>query len=293
MELLNLCQENSALARTLLPTQPVTWIWANHGTMVEDEWTPSLDVLLKNNVHASRFTSRDGTLRGIQLPEQWTIDPTDGLHTLEKHCRSHDVNICRGIRANDVSIDPLGTVVCTNRGTIRADAVVFAAGAWTGELLDGFSDKVTPVREHVHLGVHEGVKTPQVIRAQNGYIQWRSSASGWAISGARWATPHLEMGEQDTSQTPEPISTALNQFRAHLTEHCPDPQAVQRYLWAKTCDGLPIIGPVPGRSTWVCCTGFMGNDWGFGIRAGKAVADGLLSGTAPGIPDWLTATRFL
>ena len=122
-ELLTLCQENSALARTLLPTQPVTWIWANHGTMVEDEWTPSLDVLLKNNVHASRFTSRDGTLRGIQLPEQWTIDPTDGLHTLEKHCRSHDVNICRGIRANDVSIDPLGTVVCTNRGTIRADAV--------------------------------------------------------------------------------------------------------------------------------------------------------------------------
>ena len=121
----------------------------------------------------------------------------------------------------------MGTVVCTNRGTIRADAVVFAAGAWTGELLDGFSDKVTPVREHVHLGVHEGVKTPQVIRAQNGYIQWRSSASGWAIS-ERAGLRHLEMGEQDTSQTPEPISTALNQFRAHLTEHCPDPQAVQR-----------------------------------------------------------------
>ena len=39
---------------------------------------------------------------------------------------------------------------------------------------------------------------------------------------AGYATPRD--GEQDTSQTPEPISTALNQFRAHLTEHCPDPK---------------------------------------------------------------------
>lgn len=292
-EILSLCRENSELAHTLVPTKTATWVWANQGNTLDNEWLHSLHVLKKNQFSVYPFESKLQTMNGIQFPHQWRIAPIEGLNALQKRCLDHQALICRGIEALDVGLTAQGSVVHTNRGSITADAVVFATGAWTGSLLDGFSNKVVAVREHVQTGRWCTEGSNASVRAQNGYIQWQSHQKGWSISGARWATPHLEVGETDDTKTPSAISAALVQFRNGLNPSPTDPSGARSYLWAKTCDGLPILGPLPGQSTWICCTGFMGNDWGFGIRAGKAVADGLLSGTAPGIPEWLTATRFL
>lgn len=291
--LLSLCRENFALAQTLVPTTPTTWIWANSGDMLANEWTKSCAILTKNQIEAAPFSSNENTLHGIQLPDQYLVEPKQGLCALEEKCRLHNATLHRGVSATDVALTSGGTVLTTNHGPLTADAVIFATGAWTGLLLDGFQDKIVPVREHVQTGTWQSPGPKTCIRAQNGYVHWRSESTRWWISGARWATPHFEIGETEDTNTPHAISEALNQVRSQLNPSPIDRVETWSYLWAKTCDGLPILGPVPGRSTWISCTGFMGNDWGFGIRAGKAVADGLLSGTAPGIPEWLTATRFL
>jgi glycine/D-amino acid oxidase-like deaminating enzyme len=61
---------------------------------------------------------------------------------------------------------------------------------------------------------------------------------------------------------------------------------------AFTCDGLPLVGPLPGHPRQVACVGYGGADWSFALRAGQAVADGLLTGETQGLPARFSPARF-
>ena len=60
-----------------------------------------------------------------------------------------------------------------------------------------------------------------------------------------------------------------------------------------SCDGLPIIGPIPGRPRFIACTAFNGRQYGLGLRAGKAVSQGILTGRAEGVPSIFKTGRFV
>jgi glycine/D-amino acid oxidase-like deaminating enzyme len=60
-----------------------------------------------------------------------------------------------------------------------------------------------------------------------------------------------------------------------------------------TCDGLPIVGPLPGRVQHISCLGFNGRPWSHAFRAAKAVRDGLMGGRSTGMPEILSPQRFV
>lgn len=291
---LQLSKENHSLLRALTGLSATGCHWANTDTREPNEWLESLPDFARNQIPAREQLPSGGRFTtGIYLETESALNPVQAIHRLAAAAQSNGALIVTHAPVLEVMSVPTGTVVRTSTHTITADAVVFAAGAWGQDVLPWLRDKIVSVREHVQGGTGLAVHAPPALRTQNGYIQWIQQNDHWAISGARWASPHLEVGETDDTKTHAKIQNALTQFRDLHLDHRATPTHQWSYLWAKTCDGLPIVGPLPGRSPWVCCTGFMGNDWGIGIRSAHAVVQGLLKGQAPGIPEWMTPARFV
>ena len=116
-----------------------------------------------------------------------------------------------------------------------------------------------------------------------------------AASGCRWATPHMEMGEDNESAREATID---NRLRDALQRHLsPCTTASLGPAWAgimdHTCDGLPLVGPLPGRSRHIACTGFQGHELSFAFRAAHSVTLGLLQGKDPDLPAFFHPSRFV
>jgi D-amino-acid dehydrogenase len=167
-------------------------------------------------------------------------------------------------------------------GTAEVD--VYATGAVA---LDSFvADKLTPVRwQAVHFN---GPALAVPVVSQHATVFW---AGGLSAAGARWATPHMEVGE--TSPVPEPRVTAMLE---RLTRAAfPDAGAildVRAGIVAQSCDGLPIVGPVPGRPRAVVCAGFGVAGLAYALPCARAVVDGLLGRPSAGVPKPLRTARF-
>jgi gamma-glutamylputrescine oxidase len=190
-----------------------------------------------------------------------------------------------------------GVRLITPRGALLADVVVLA-GDWRMRDIDPWcADKVGPVRHHLaRYAAPPGVPPrPVTFTAQHGWLQARIDRDGaLIISGARWASPHFETGEA-AAQTSETVLTALDGLVAQ--RFGPWHAAGRTHAWASiaahTCDQLPIIGPLPGRSCIVACFGWNGRPWSMAARAADAVVDGLLHGRAEGVSRWVQAHRFV
>jgi glycine/D-amino acid oxidase-like deaminating enzyme len=195
-----------------------------------------------------------------------------------------------------ITDEPRGTVVHVGDRSIAAELVVVAANAWCPTIDAVFADKIHPVREQGLRFAPTGARLGAAGRAGYGYSTWRQAPDGGLmVAGCRWATPHMEVGETDDHRVVDAIQRKLEGFaRVHFPEATESP-ITHRWSWitATTCDGLPIIGPLPGRATLIACAGFCGNELGLGARAAKAVVDGILHGDPSGVPAFLAASRFV
>ena len=101
----------------------------------------------------------------------------------------------------------------------------------------------------------------------------------------------MEVGERD-----EVVVNAIQErIRGFLQRHLGvqgDVEARWSWVTGHSCDGLPIVGPLPGEPRVISCVGFGDNEPGLAVRAARGVADGLL-GAGPRLPDFLAASRFL
>jgi glycine/D-amino acid oxidase-like deaminating enzyme len=199
--------------------------------------------------------------------------------------------LCSGVRvATGARVTRLlqGVGVAVGERVIRADAVVLAGG-WSLAALDPwFAHKLTPVREQAL----EVAGAPEIGagRAGWGWTSWRAAGGRLAVTGCRWATPHLEVGETD----PVPGPAVQARLEAFARKHVPDAPVLRRWAWISThgCDNLPLVGPLPGLPTWIALAGFGPTGPSLAVRSGRAVADGLLTGRTPGLPEFLAASRF-
>jgi glycine oxidase len=186
-----------------------------------------------------------------------------------------------------VDEDAGGLEVVLGPDRVRAELVVVTDGR-TGERLSAwFADKTVPVREQA-LWL---AGPPVAGRAGHGWTSVRPWRGGVAIAGCRWATPHLEVGETDAVPVPA-VQERLEAFaRTRLGLHG---RVLGRKAWIEdhACDGLPIVGPVPGRVRWVACLGHGGAAWSLGPATAEMVVDGVLGGPT-GTPAMFAPSRFV
>jgi len=300
--LLQLCLQNQQLLQTYCEVSSGTSIRAALDPREPDEFQSCAHIYQRNHIPVTTLSAdetnermgSEGCTGGLAIEAVPWVCGAQIIESFAAQAQRHGASLHLNARVLGVSNDAEGHRIQLATGSLLADVVVFAAGAWLPGIDPWFERKITPVREHVRATrTHDPNHRPPG-RAQHGYIQWAHHPAGWFITGGcRWASPHLEVGEQDDTSTSPTIQSAIQRFQKN-TLQCPDTPATQwSYLWTKTCDGLPIIGPIPGNAQSVCCTGFMGNDLGLGLRAARAITDGLCTGEAPEIPEWMTPARFV
>jgi len=174
-----------------------------------------------------------------------------------------------------------GTVVLSDAGVrvdgdvVPADAVVVAAGAWTGELVAalGVALPVAPQRGQItHLGVRPGQGTaswPVVSPLGSGHyllafpdervVVGATRETGSGFDHRVTAVGQLEVLEQALAVAPGLHDATLRETRVGFRPATPD--------------GRPVLGPLPGHPHVVLATGFGPSGLTVAPYAGALVAD--------------------
>lgn len=130
-----------------------------------------------------------------------------------------------------------------------------ALSLWTAPPLDAgdlpwLEDKLWPVSWHLLpiAGAARGL--PEVSRQAG--VWWNG---GDLYAGARWAEPHMGVGDHSSLPPSPVVEAALVRLAAQDLGAHPGGPAARLGTW-ESCDGLPLVGPVPGRPRDIVCTGF-------------------------------------
>lgn len=211
---------------------------------------------------------------GLLLPDEGLL-VADAHARLAARAREAGAVLHTGAPAET---DPDVIGVRVHREQHTAEVLVYTAGFGCAALVPRLSRRLMPVRE-------QGLRTSPLAqgphapgRAGQGYLRWRWQPDGSLLaSGARWATPHLEVGES------EPVVQPRVQARIEDFVHqrfSADAEVVERWGWV-TCqspDQLPIVGPLPGEAQRIVATGFGTSPAAMSVAAADAVVRGLLDG---------------
>lgn len=180
-----------------------------------------------------------------------------------------------GLRA---ALDP---PVVTTPGP--AELLVYATG-WTAAD-PWFHEKLTPVRWQSARFAGPALPRPRVSR------QGTVVADGaLTLYGARWAEPHLGVGETDPDPAPR-VRARLGDLARQDHGVTGAPLAEHAAIVAESCDGLPIVGALPGRPRELALVGLggFGLTWvGAGV---EALVAGIL-GRPSELPESAAAGRF-
>ncbi len=139
-------------------------------------------------------------------------------------------------------------VTLADGSEIQADAVLLAAGSWSGELADqmGFSLPVQPVKGQIVLLKSEPGLLRHIVKHDRAYFVPR--ADGRILIGASMENVGFRRGN-----TVEVINE-LMQAMHNIVPGLEDAEVEQQWMGFRpgSPDGLPFMGPVPGVSgLWV------------------------------------------
>jgi glycine/D-amino acid oxidase-like deaminating enzyme len=229
-------------------------------------------------------------------PTEAQVRPRDVLQALWDRAKDAGAQLVTNAQVTGLRDTVDGTRVVLTQGELAADVIVLADGWRTRDVDPWFADKVHPVRVHYRrYAPAGGPATPGFSAQQGWFFGGRDAEDGLIVSGARWATPHLEVLESDDTIVQEHVDTALGGLVERRLPRWATAGLTHRWsaIAAATCDQLPIIGPLPGRANIVACCGWNGRPWSLAMRAAQAVSDGLLGLPSPAIPRLFSARRLM
>lgn len=170
---------------------------------------------------------------------------------------------------------------------IHTELTVLAAG-WGNAALDNrLARTLCPTRE-VAVSA-PGAPLDSFERAGQGWTSVRSEGPLLTVSGARWATPHLEVGESEPTPDPRVLQHLQRILSARGGTGVPTSRC---WITTSTQDQLPLIGPLPGQSRRLVATGFGTNPATWSFAAADAVVQGILHGH-DAVPRRLSSVRLL
>lgn len=226
--------------------------------------------------------------KGWRQPQGGTFDPQTSMCELAK-----GVRIVANQKVVSIEDDGFDLMVHTDKNRrVRADLVVMTGGA---QVTPWAKAKFHPVRHQALATEATEAVLPFPAHLQYGYTSIRQTVEGRIVAaGCRWASPHMEVGETDDTIINPAVHTKLMGF---LHQHFPSTANLDvTHQWSAimtfSCDGLPVIGPLPGRPRIISCGGFGAFGPSLSLRAAKAVVDGITTGESPGVPACFSTQRF-
>lgn len=190
-----------------------------------------------------------------------------------------------------VEIDPQSDSVEVRAGASRyaADAVVVAAGTWSGRVRIRNAPRldVRPVRgQLLHLSWTANQATNRVVWGPRCYtVPWSDQS---LLVGA--TVEEVGFDERSTTSAVQDLTTAVIELLPEA--RTASLQEVRVGLRPASADGLPIIGPLPSGSRVVVATGHYRNGVLLAPITAAIVGDYLLEEKADAALSWTTVGRF-
>ncbi len=295
----------TAHSRSLLEQEglfePTGALWAAQDAREPDDIDASVAALSELGVPAERLepaevaerTGARGLGPALWLPGDGAVQPGRAAAEVARRATQAGARFYAGqARFADASATD-GVALAVNGAVVSAEIAVIAAGAGAQQLDRRLADALSTVREQGLRVAGDGpVPSVRLGRAGHGYTSWRWLDDGsLAVTGARWATPHLEVGETDDTVIEPRIQAKLQAFAEQRFART---TVLQRWAWtfAHSKDGLPIVGPMPGDARRLVIAGLGANGASFAPAAARAVADGIMGGESA-LPGFLAASRMV
>jgi glycine/D-amino acid oxidase-like deaminating enzyme len=244
---------------------------------------------------AERKTGAYNLGPALWLPQDGRIDPWPALVSLAEAAEAAGALLLGQCAARVLPEADSRVRVAIGDHVLHAEAVVVAAGAQSGQVEPTLEHHITAVREQALLTEPCFAWYGGIPRAGHAYTSWRQQPDGHLlVSGCRWASPHLEVGEDDDTHISERIQTKIETFFRRALPAAEEIAVIDRWAWvfAVARDGLPLVGPLPGDPTRLVIAGTGATGAGMEFALGASVAQGLLTGESA-VPDFLAANRLV
>lgn len=252
--------------------------------------------------------SKQDLYGGIYLPRDGQLDPYITTTSMVNFAKELGVEVYTNTRVTGIKLSAKGEVegVVTERGEIRCEIVVNAAGMWAPRIaaMAGINVPTTPV-DHQHIALkavpgHEFTHDTPCLRDPDNLVYMRQEQGGLVIGGyepnpiARWidGAPWEHGGRS--------LPGDFEQFEMLLegaTRRIPflDQAGIitlVRHPGAYTPDCQPLLGPMPGARGFWMMAGMSLNGYGGAGGMGKLLAEWIIEGEAPMDVYGYRATRF-
>jgi 4-methylaminobutanoate oxidase (formaldehyde-forming) len=244
----------------------------------------------------------------IYLPRDGQLSPYDTTTSMARLIKQMGVDVNTNTRVIGIQLSSGGEIqaVRTDKGTIKTNIVVNAAGMWAPRLaaMVGVNLPTTPV-DHQHITVkavpgHEFPKHTPCLRDPDNLVYMREEQGGLVIGGyepnplARWidGTPW-----EHSNATLPPDYGRFEMLLEGAIRRIPFLKDagiidITCHPGAYTPDCQPMLGPIPGaRGMWMLA-GISLNGYGGAGGMGKLLAEWILEGEASMDVYAFRATRF-
>jgi 4-methylaminobutanoate oxidase (formaldehyde-forming) len=252
--------------------------------------------------------SADSLYGAMYLPGDGYIDPSGATMELAARARQLGVTVRTGVRVTGIRRGSRGEVngVDTDRGPIRTETVINAAGMWGRQVgaMVGVTLPITPLI-HQHLATkpipgHELPRSTPCLRDPENLVYMREEVGGfliggferepvaWSVDGVPWDFTQALL-PSDWPLFDEILEGAIRRVpvlaRAELAHLVNGPEGI-------TPDSKPLLGPVAGvPGFWTAC-GLSHTGFGAGGAIGEIMAAWLMDGEAPYDVTELNVRRF-
>ena len=252
--------------------------------------------------------SPDDLHGAMYLPGDGWIDPSGSTSELARRARALGVAIETGVRVTGIERSRDGAIaaVVTERGRVRAEIVVNAAGMWGRQVaaMAGVSFPITPL-VHQHLATkpipgHELPRKTPCLRDPENLVYLREEVGGfliggferepvaWSVDGVPWDFTQ-KLLPSDWELFGEIMEGAIRRVpilgRAEMAHLTNGPEGI-------TPDSKPLLGPVPGVPGFWAAAGLSHTGFGAGAAIGDIIADWLVEGEPPYDVGEMNVRRF-
>lgn len=177
--------------------------------------------------------------------------------------------------------------VYTRKHLFKARNVLLCVNAWAPLIDPYFIGKVTPTRAQCLVTEPiDHVPVPYCGYSDYGYMYYRSTFDGrFLLGGGR---QHHRAQEGDTTE--DRISPGVQAYLDdYMKKYFPDVTAPVAHRWGGimgfSCDGLPLVGTLPGRSRIGFAVGFTGHGLALAGATVERALERLISGRHAGAVD--------
>ena len=241
------------------------------------------------------WMSDEDVYSAVYIPQDGHLDPHGVTHAVADAAKKLGARVLIKTRVTGIELSARGEVigVKTDKGNIRTQIVVNAAGLWGGQVaaMVGVAIPSTPViHQHSGLSAVQGQEVPEgapCFRDTDYLIYGRPEHGGILVGGWEANPPSCWEDGVPWDHSATELPSDLDRFEPLLEN------AIKRFPFlaeaglerlishpdAFTPDANPLMGPWPGlKGYWLAC-GLSMNGFGGAGGIGKAMAEWIIDGS--------------